>query len=71
MRHRVRGLSMQLWGRAERSGWEEMRLVCVKCRNKELELDPMVTKGQPQAKLRLKGVVSVVFLFLTLIMFAK
>lgn len=30
----------------------------------------MVTKGQPQAKLRLKGVVSMVFLFLT-IMFAK
>lgn len=31
----------------------------------------MVTKGQPQAKLRLKGVASVFFLFLTLIMFAK
>ena len=41
--------------------WEEMRLVCVKCHNKELELDPMVTKGQPQAKLRLKAVASVVF----------
>ena len=31
----------------------------------------MVTKGQPQAKLILKGVVSVVFMFLTLIVFAK
>ena len=41
--------------------WEEMRVVCVKCHNKELELDPMVTKGQPQAKLRLKAVASVVF----------
>lgn len=37
-------------------GW-----IYVKCHNKELKLDPMVTKGQPQAKLILKGVVSVVF----------
>lgn len=48
-----------------------MRLDLCKCHNKELKLNPMVTKGQPQAKLILKGVVSVVFLFLTLIVFAK